>query len=138
MENVFQKMWYRFWSGMGLAMIFTFLFVSISYARGVDALQTKSLLINMIAASVIGVVYLVANLIFEIEEWNLTKQTILHFLIMFSIYFPIAIWVGWLPLQFIPLFISSIAFIFIYVIIWLCIKAYWKRKINSLNNKIIR
>lgn len=123
-------------AGMGMAMFYSLLFLGIGYANGMETIETRTLLINLVVANIIGIIFSIASFVFEREEWSLLKQTIIHFIILLGTFLPVAIWLGWVPNHVSSILICVGIFIFVYFIIWFAMTMYWKKKIEGLNNQI--
>lgn len=66
----------------------------IMKAQGFDPYETKScFIVGIISAAVSA-----ATVIYEIEQWSLIKQTIVHFLTMLVTVFPCLLISGWFSL----------------------------------------
>ncbi|MEH7461611.1 DUF3021 domain-containing protein [Bacillus thuringiensis] len=123
-------------AGMGMAMFYSLLFLGIGYANGMETIETRTLLINLVVANIIGIIFSIASFVFEREEWSLLKQTIIHFIILLGTFLPVAVWLGWVPNHVSSILICVGIFIFVYFIIWFAMTMYWKKKIEGLNNQI--
>ncbi|HDX9587112.1 TPA: DUF3021 domain-containing protein [Bacillus pseudomycoides] len=123
-------------AGMGMAMFYSLLFLGIGYANGMETIETKTLLIHLVVANIIGIIFSVASFVFEREEWSLLKQTIIHFIILLGTFLPAAIWMGWIPNHVSSILICVGIFIIVYFIIWFVMTIYWKKKIESLNHQL--
>ncbi|WP_433773003.1 DUF3021 domain-containing protein [Bacillus wiedmannii] len=122
--------------GLGMAMIYSLLFLWIGYVNGMETVETKTLITYLVTANVIGLIFSFASSIFEKEEWSILKQTMIHFIILLGTFLPIAIWIGWVPNRFGPIFVWIGSFTVIYFIIWFVMTLYWKRKIEKLNHQL--
>ncbi|MDP7979469.1 DUF3021 domain-containing protein [Bacillus multifaciens] len=123
-------------AGMGMAMFYSLLFLGIGYANGMETIETKTLLIYLVVANIVGIIFSVASFVFEREEWSLLKQTIIHFIILLGTFLPAAIWMGWIPNHVSSILICVGIFIIVYFIIWFVMTIYWKKKIESLNHQL--
>lgn len=85
---------------------------------------------------IIGFVFSASSVIFEIDEWSLLKQTVVHFFITTLVFFPCSIKVGWIDVNPMSILIYIGVFIFIYLLAWISIYFTWKSKIKKLNNKL--
>lgn len=98
--------------------------------------ETTAVLVQTIVACIYGAVWGGESVIWEIDEWSLLKQTILHFVISSAVTFPVAYFTWWMPhtpfgvLSFFGIFAS------IYIIIWISQYLSIKRKIEKMNQKI--
>lgn len=85
---------------------------------------------------IIGFVFSASSVIFQIDEWSLLKQTVVHFFITTLVFFPCSIKVGWIDVNPMSILIYIGVFIFIYLLAWISIYFTWKSKIKKLNNKL--
>ena len=83
--------------------------------QGVDVFQVKStFLVGIIVTSVAA-----ASVIYEIENWSLLKQTVVHFVIMLVTVFPCLLVSGWFKLNNILDYIKVFGiFLFAGVVLW--------------------
>nr|WP_028411322.1 DUF3021 domain-containing protein [Bacillus sp. 123MFChir2] len=126
----------RLATGMGMAMFYSLLFLGIGYANGMETIETRTLLIQLVVANIIGIIFSIASFVFEREEWSLLKQTTTHFIILLGTFLPVAVWLGWVPNQASSILICVGVFIIVYFVIWFAMTMYWKKKIEGLNNQI--
>jgi len=75
-------------------VIMTGIAISMKY-KGMDPYQVKSTFIACLISTAVAA----ATVIYEIEGWSLTKQSIVHFFIMLMTVFPCLIVSGWFPLK---------------------------------------
>ncbi|UNP76312.1 DUF3021 domain-containing protein [Bacillus nitratireducens] len=122
--------------GLGMAMLYSLLFLWIGYMNGIEVIDLKKLIIYLLAANIVGLIFSFASFIFEKEEWSILKQTGIHFIVLLGTFLPTAIWIGWVPNRFGPILICIGSFIIIYFIIWFMMTLYWKRKIAKLNHQL--
>ena len=82
--------------------------------------------------ALMGIVFDVGSyLIFE-TQWNITRQTIVHFIVTFALFTPLALLAGWFPIQS-YFMMYLIEFVIIYVIIWAVSMQIAKSKVHQLN-----
>ncbi|MED3124470.1 MULTISPECIES: DUF3021 domain-containing protein [Bacillus cereus group] len=122
--------------GLGMAMLYSLLFLWIGYMNGIEEMNLKMLIVYLLTANIVGLIFSFASFIFEKEEWSILKQTMIHFIVLLGTFLPIAIWIGWVPNRFGPILICIGSFIVIYFIIWFMMTVYWKRKIAKLNHRL--
>ena len=92
--------------------------------------------IQFILSCVIGFAFAFSSTFFEVEKWSIAKQTFLHFIAIAIVYFPTAIYLGWVELKSVSIAIYALIFILVYVIIWLTQYSTMKNKIQKLNDKL--
>ncbi|GCF66759.1 DUF3021 domain-containing protein [Bacillus paranthracis] len=122
--------------GLGMAMVYSLLFLWIGYVKGMETVETKTLIMYLVTANIVGLIFSFASFIFEKEEWSILKQTMIHFIVLLGTFLPTAIWIGWVPNRYGPILVCIGSFIVIYFIIWLMMTLYWKRKIEKLNHQL--
>lgn len=122
--------------GLGMAMIYSLLFLWIGYIKGIETIEMKTLIMYLVTASIVGLIFSFASFIFEKEEWSILKQTSIHFIVLLGTFLPTAILIGWVPNRFGPILVCIGIFIFIYFIIWFIMTLYWKRKIKKINHQL--
>ena len=83
--------------------------------QGVDVFQVKStFLVGIIVTSVAA-----SSVIYEIENWSLLKQSVVHFVIMLVTVFPCLLVSGWFKLNNILDYIKAFGiFLFAGVVLW--------------------
>lgn len=83
--------------------------------------------------ALIGIVFDVASyLVFERSQWSITRQTVVHFVITYACFTPLAIIADWFPVQH-YLISYTIEFVIIYVITWFISMQIAKAKVRRLN-----
>ncbi len=122
--------------GLGIAMVYSLLFLWIGYVNGMETVETKTLIAYLVTANIIGLIFSFASFVFEKEEWSILKQTSIHFIVLLGTFLPTAILIGWVPNRFGPILVCIGIFIFIYFIIWFIMTLYWKRKIKKINHHL--
>lgn len=96
-----------------------------------------NLITQYIIGCLLGFLYASSSVIFEVEEWNFTNQTLLHFLITICFgLIPGAMFAGWIKKDIISICIFISIGIVIYFVIWLMFKIYWDRTIKNVNRHI--
>ncbi|HDR7434796.1 TPA: DUF3021 domain-containing protein [Bacillus anthracis] len=122
--------------GLGMAMVYSLLFLWIGYVNGMETVETKTLIAYLVTANMIGLIFSFASFIFEKEEWSILKQTSIHFIVLLGTFLPTAILIGWVPNRFSPILVCIGIFIVIYFMIWFIMTLYWKRKIKKINHQL--
>ncbi|EJS74101.1 MULTISPECIES: DUF3021 domain-containing protein [Bacillus] len=133
---MFARIFNKIAFGLGMAMLYSLLFLWIGYVKGMETVETKTLITYLVTANIIGLILSFASFIFEKEEWSILKQTMTHFIVLIGTFLPTAIWIGWVPNRFGPILVCIGSFIVIYFIIWFMMMLYWKRKIERLNHQL--
>lgn len=98
--------------------------------------EIGAVVIQTILCALIGCVYGAASVIWDIEEWSLTKQTVICFLIYSLSMLPCAYAVEWMEHSVSGVLIYFGIFCAIFVMIWAAQYLGWKYRINKINRKI--
>jgi hypothetical protein len=80
-----------------------------------------------------GALCMAANQIFKLSNWSLTRQTLIHFLLIAPAIVAIAVFCGWIPFSPFAVAFYAVFFVVLYAIIWISIWFYWRNEINKLN-----
>ncbi|BDR57387.1 DUF3021 domain-containing protein [Xylocopilactobacillus apis] len=98
---------------------------------------------NLIAVTVsagiwalMGALFGASYLIFEQENWSITRQTFTHFLVTIVFFLPLAIFADWFSFTAGGIISAVIEFVIIYALIWWWQMERAKRQIKMLNDVI--
>ena len=94
------------------------------------------LLVSIILWALIGSLFSVTTMLFEIETWSLARQTLTHFALTVSGFMILAYLAGWYPLDLISIASEIFVFIIIYFVIWGSSMLRAKRNVDAINRKI--
>ncbi|MGM7636097.1 DUF3021 domain-containing protein [Bacillus sp. Hm123] len=122
-------------AGLGFGAVITFIALTVLDRGNID-ISLHEIRVQILASLAIGGYFGIASLIFDIEKWSPLKQTISHFCLSMVIFYPIALSIGWIPLQFVFIFISLVIFILVYGLFWFSFRWYFKRMERILNASI--
>ncbi len=98
--------------------------------------ETAAVIVQMICSMFIGAVYGGASVIWEIEKWSLTKQTLIHFAVFVLSFAPVSYLLYWMPHHVYGALSYAAAFIIMYVLIWVSIYFPMKAKIKKMNKQL--
>ncbi|USS93909.1 DUF3021 domain-containing protein [Fructilactobacillus ixorae] len=83
-----------------------------------------------------GMVFSLSSLIFGVERWSITKQTVLHFIVTYVLFSTLAVVSEWFPLEFSYFANFTIIFIIIYVVMWTIEMRRARQTIAEINQKL--
>ncbi|HRF70903.1 MAG TPA: DUF3021 domain-containing protein [Candidatus Pelethenecus sp.] len=92
--------------------------------------------IQFVCSLLMGAAFGGASIIWNIDKWNLTKQTLLHFTIICFASFPMAFFMYWVPHYLYGALAYFGIFILIYGIIWISTYISIKIKIKKMNDNL--
>lgn len=109
-------------------------FMGKIYLSHFNPLQT--LMIATLIWALIGIVFSLGSLVFTHTRYTIVQMTIIHFLLMFTLFLPLAIFAGWFPLDLSALLSFIVIFIIVYTLIWIISYIKNKRMIYEINDSI--
>lgn len=83
-----------------------------------------------------GAVFGGISIIWDLDNWNLFKQTVVHFFIVSVITMPIAYIAQWMPHSILGVVVYYAIFVFIYASIWLSQYIVMKKQLRAINEKL--
>lgn len=99
--------------------------------------EISAVIVQLVGSLVFGAICGGASVIWEIEEWSLTKMTLVHLAVFCIPTFPIALLLRWIPTYTLPGTILYFAMFFgIYLIIWVSCYFPMRAKVRKMNEKI--
>ena len=84
----------------------------------------------------IGTLFSVTSLIFTHTEFSISKMTVLHCIINYIFFVPLAVLAGWYSFDVIDLVSFTVIYIFVYFIVWIVLMLINKRYISEINAKL--
>lgn len=94
--------------------------------------------LQSLLSGILGSICLVSSLIWEIDEWSLTKQFTLNFIIICTCTVIIASILKWFSLTWMGLLLFIGVFIVVYFLIWLISYLFYRIQIIKINEKLKR
>lgn len=93
-------------------------------------------LLHILLGGIYGTVAMGSSVVYSVEKWSIARATATHFLLVFALYFLLAISVGWFRLND-PFFWAFIAVMVVaYVLIWLIQYLIYRRTIRAMNDDL--
>ncbi|RXZ79895.1 DUF3021 domain-containing protein [Paenibacillaceae bacterium] len=128
----------RMFVGIGFSAINMFLFLTVFVILGKETVEVYTLWLSLCGSMVMGMYFGASSLIFDYDKWSPLKQVIVHLLLSITVFFPIAVFVGWYPLKLISLLAGLMFFLIIYSIFWLSFRYYFTRQAKAMNDSMKR
>ncbi|RIW32043.1 DUF3021 domain-containing protein [Bacillus salacetis] len=123
--------------GLGFTALFTFTALTILKLQDIDA-AVSDIWLSMLGSMVMGIYFGASSKLFEVDQWSPLKQTSIHFVISIFIWFPLALYIGWLPFNLIPIVVGIGGFIVVYLIFWFAFYTYFKKVESEMNDSVKR
>ncbi|MEC2056308.1 DUF3021 domain-containing protein [Peribacillus psychrosaccharolyticus] len=129
------KLLKRAWAGLGYSMVVVFIILTVIVVIRAEV-SVQEIWLSVVGTMVISLYFCMASLIFEYDNWSPLKQLSVHFSLSVLVYFPMAMYIGWLPAGLWPFAAAFVCFIITYTIFWLSFRAYFKKQEEELNQTI--
>ena len=94
-----------------------------------------AILVPSLVSGLYGSFALAGTLFYDIEQWSLTRSSVMHFLVIAVLYVPAAMFLGWADSATEILIVEGILLV-AYFIIWLVIYLRYKKEVRSLNEML--
>lgn len=98
--------------------------------------ETNAVIVQTLCALVYGAVWGGISVVWEIDEWSILKQSIIHFCISSIVTFPIAYITRWMEHTLGGILFYFGIFAIVYLGIWISQYLSMKKNINQLNEKV--
>lgn len=97
---------------------------------------TTAVIVQLLCSLVVGAIGGGSSVIWDIEKWSLTKQTVIHFICLVVPFFPISYLLNWMPHHIYGALGYIAAFIGAYIVMWLSIYLSIRTKIKKMNKHL--
>ncbi len=98
--------------------------------------EITAVIVQTVCSMLIGAIYSGASVIWEVEKWSLTKQTLIHFAIFVISFVPVSYVLYWMPHNLYGALGYAAGFIIMYVLIWVANYFPIKAKIKKMNKQL--
>lgn len=98
--------------------------------------EITAVIIQFVCALAVGAIGGGSSVVWSMEKWSLTKQTLVHFAVIAVPYFSISYVLNWLPHNLFGSLGFVAAFIVVYVIIWVSVYLSVKFKLKKMNERL--
>ena len=98
--------------------------------------KIAAVIIQYFLTGIIGTTFAATTVIFEMDNWSLLRQTILHFIIVSIVMYIAGFLCGWFPHTVVSTLIWFGVFVVVYVIFWICFSMYYKNKVKKINEAL--
>ncbi|PAV30504.1 hypothetical protein CIL05_05210 [Virgibacillus profundi] len=121
--------------GIAIGGIFTFIALTIMKFNGFES-TVSEIWMHMGASFLIGIYFGISSLIFGNDDSNMLQKTVIHLIASLTVWYIIALSVGWIPFTIVSIIISTLIFILMYMLNWAGYYLYYKKVEASLNEHL--
>jgi hypothetical protein len=146
LKKIIKGVCFGFITGVFIGYLITILisagFGDGSYYAAVPALiqssksEISAVILQFMLSGVLGTVFSVGSIIWQIDSWSILKQTVVHFLITTTAMLSIAYACHWMEHSISGFLSYLLIFAAIYIVIGLFQYNFWKKRINEINSKL--
>ena len=99
---------------------------------------TSNFISQGFGSMIVGVGFVVPTIVYESEKLSTPVKMLIHLGIGFSIYFPFAVGLGWIPvnLRFLNTLILALIIVAFSIIIWFCFYLYYSSERKRINDRL--
>lgn len=98
--------------------------------------EINAVVLQAVLSLIYGAAWGGASVIWEMESWNILKQTLVHLMICSLATFPIAYFARWMPHETGGVILYFAIFFAVYLAIWLAQYSGMKKRITQINKKL--
>jgi hypothetical protein len=98
--------------------------------------ELAAVIVQTVLCGLFGTMWAGSSVIFQIESWSLTRQTLTHLAIAMPSSLVVALASAWVPLHLVAILLFIGIWILIYTVIWLSLTFYWRSQIKKLNSQL--
>lgn len=145
-KNIFLKLVNGFVTGIFIGLVcsifFSFVYSGTNFTPMpplfIEKFSTElgAFVVSVILWGVIGLIFTGTSFIFTNTDWSITKMTVMHAVISYSLFLPVALYLDWLTLSVVNLLGFTAIYVIIYIVIWSISMIRIKKEINKINQHI--
>ncbi len=98
--------------------------------------ETAAVVVQTICSMAIGAVFAGTSVLWEIEKWSVTKQTLVHFSVCIVVFLPLSYVLNWMPHRLFGALLYVAVFMITYVLIWVSQYFSMRAKIKKMNKQL--
>jgi len=106
------------------------------YLVSITPTKIAAAIVQYFITGIIGLTFASTTIIFELDKWSLLAQTALHFIITSIVMFFSGFFCGWFPHTTVSTIIWFGIFIVVYIIIWISLMLYYRKKTKEINKAL--
>ena len=121
---------------IGVTLIYTMIFIFILVSGQNQIISSSFFIKQYIAGAVIGFTFGVLNLLYQVDKLGIIGATIIHFIGICIVFFPIGYYADWIGPNAMTIIEALIILMISYFFIWLICYLGWKKEIANINRNL--
>lgn len=98
--------------------------------------EITAVIVQLVCSLAVGAIGGGSSVIWDMEKWSLTKQTLIHFAVLVIGFVPVSYVLNWMPHYLYGALGYIGAFISVYLIMWISVYFSVKAKIKKMNKRL--
>ena len=98
--------------------------------------ELNAVISQYVLSGLLGFACAFGSAIWQVEKWSMTKQTVVHFLLLSIVMLPIAYFCNWVKHTAVAVILYFAFFASLYFVIWIIQYNVWKKKLKQVNLKL--
>ena len=108
-------------------------YVASAYLETHSRSKLAAVIIQYFITGLIGMTFSAGSIIFELDNWSLLKQTVVHLIVTSVMMYLAGYFCGWFPHTAASTLIWFGVFLVVYIIFWTSFYLYYKKKTREIN-----
>ena len=121
---------------IGVFLIYTIGFIFLLVSGEKQVIDSSFFIKQYIAGMIIGFTFGVLNLLFQVDKLGIIGATIIHFIGISIVFFPMGYYADWISSDAMTIIEAVIILVISYFFIWLFCYIGWKKEINAINRNL--
>jgi hypothetical protein len=98
----------------------------------------KSYPMQGFASMLVGIGWILPTMVYESKKLSRPIQILIHMTVGFTVYFPVAFYMGWIPLEggTPQILLEVLLALLISLAIWFCFYLYYRKEARDMNRKL--
>ena len=98
--------------------------------------ELAAVILQTVICGLFGAMWSGTSVIFQIDSWSLTRQTLTHLAIAMPSTLIVALVSAWVPMTVVAVLIYMGIWVLVYAVIWMAVSFYWHSQVRKLNSRL--
>lgn len=98
--------------------------------------ELNAVIFQSVLCGIMGSIFAMSSIIWEIEDWSLAKQSGIYFIIIAVVLLPISYYANWMEHTIAGFLSYTCLFVVIFAVIWLIQYLRWKRTVKKISDHV--
>ena len=98
--------------------------------------ELAAVILQTVICGLFGALWSGTSVIFQIDSWSLTRQTLTHLAIAMPSTLIVALVSAWVPMSVVAVLAYMGTWVLVYAVIWMAVSFYWHSQVRKLNSRL--